>query len=102
VALEMLWLAGPMKPERLLALGLVNRVTDKGQALAEALALADRLAAMAPNAVAGAKELVARAALSPLGEHLEAERRQFIVNLFHDNGGEGLTAFFEKRPPAFR
>ena len=91
-----------MKPERLHALGLVNRVTDKGQALAEALALADKLAAMAPNAVAGAKELVARAALSPLAEHLEAERRQFIVNLFHDNGDEGLKAFFEKRLPVFR
>src|SRR5437868_6091993 len=46
LALEMMWLAGPVKPERLLALGLVNRVTDKGQALAEALALADKLAAM--------------------------------------------------------
>ena len=54
---------------------------------------------MAPNAVAGAKELVARAALSPLAEHLETERRQFIVNLFHDNGDEGLKAFFEKRLP---
>ncbi len=102
IALEMLWLAGPMTPERLRELGLVNRVTDKGQALAEALAMADKLAAMAPNAVAGAKELVARAAFSPLAEHLEAERLQFIVNLFHDNGDEGLKAFFEKRLPVFR
>jgi len=102
VALELLWLATPVTAERLHALGLVNRVTDKGQALAEALGLAARLAAMAPNAVAGAKELVARAPLSPLAEHLEAERRQFIANLFHDNGAEGLKAFFEKRPPAFR
>jgi enoyl-CoA hydratase/carnithine racemase len=57
---------------------------------------------MAPNAVAGAKELVARAPLSPLAEHLEAERRHFLVNLFHDNGDEGLKAFFEKRLPVFR
>ena len=102
LALELLWLATPMKADRLHALGLVNRVTDKGQALAEALDIAAKLAAMAPNAVAGAKELVARAALSPLAEHLEAERQQFIANLFHDNGGEGLKAFFEKRPPQFR
>ena len=40
LALEALWLAAPLAPERLHALGLVNRVTDKGQALAEALALA--------------------------------------------------------------
>jgi len=102
LALELLWLATPVAPERLHALGLVNRVTDKGQALAEALALATRLATMAPNAIAAAKELVARAPLAPLAEHLEAERRQFLANLFHDNGGEGLKAFFEKRPPNFR
>ena len=102
LALEMLWLAGPITPERLHALGLVNRVTDKGQALVEALALAARLAAMAPNAIAGAKELVARAALSPLTQHLEAERQQFITNLFHENGDEGLKAFLEKRPARFR
>jgi enoyl-CoA hydratase/carnithine racemase len=102
LALEALWLAAPFSAERLHALGLVNRVTDKGHAFVEALAIAERLAAMAPNAIAGAKELVARAPHSTLREHLEAERQQFIANLFHDNGGEGLRAFFEKRPPAFR
>ena len=102
LALELLWLATPIGAPRLHELGLVNRVTDKGQALNEALALATRLSAMAPNALAGAKELVARAPQSPLGEHLEAERRQFLANLFHDNGGEGLQAFLQKRPPQFR
>jgi enoyl-CoA hydratase/carnithine racemase len=102
VALELLWLAGTVSPERLHALGLVNRVTDKGHALAEALVIAERLAAMAPNALASAKELVAHAAAAPLREHLEAERRHFVANLFHDNGGEGLKAFFEKRPAVFR
>jgi enoyl-CoA hydratase/carnithine racemase len=102
LALELIWLATPVKADRLHALGLVNRVTDKGQALAEALAIAAQLAAMAPNAVAGAKELVARATHSPLTEHLRAEQQQFITNLFHDNGAEGLKAFFEKRPPRFR
>ena len=102
LALEMLWLAAPVSAERLYALGLVNRVTDKGHALAEALALAERLGAMAPNAVAGAKELVAQAPQAPLVGHLEAERREFVANLFHENGGEGLKAFFEKRPAIFR
>jgi enoyl-CoA hydratase/carnithine racemase len=102
LALEMLWLAAPVGAERLHALGLVNRVTDKGHALGEALVLAERLAAMAPNAIAAAKELVAQAPLAPLRQHLEAERRQFVANLFHENGGEGLKAFFEKRPAVFR
>ena len=102
LALEMLWLAGPVEAPRLHALGLVNRVTDKGQALAEARTLAARLAAMAPNAVAAAKDLVARAPLATLTEHLAAEQREFVAQLFHDNGAEGLQAFREKRPPEFR
>ena len=47
LALELLWLATPIGAPRLHELGLVNRVTDKGQALNEALALATRLSAMA-------------------------------------------------------
>jgi enoyl-CoA hydratase/carnithine racemase len=102
LALELLWLAGPVDAPRLHALGVVNRVTDKGQALPEALGLAAKLAAMAPNAVAAAKELVTRARLCTLTEHIEAERQQFVTQLFHDNGAEGLKAFAEKRAPRFR
>jgi enoyl-CoA hydratase/carnithine racemase len=102
LALELLWLAGPVGAPRLHELGVVNRVTDKGQALPEALGLAAQLAAMAPNAIAAAKDLVARARTATLADHLEAERRQFVEQLFHDNGAEGLKAFAEKRPPQFR
>ncbi|HEX4509752.1 MAG TPA: enoyl-CoA hydratase [Burkholderiaceae bacterium] len=102
LALETLWLAAPITAERLHTLGIVNRVTDKGHALVEALALAERLASLAPNAVASAKELVARAPQAGLREHLETERQHFVANLFHENGGEGLKAFFEKRAPVFR
>lgn len=102
LALEMLWLGAPVAAARMGALGLANRVADKGQALVEALDLAARLAAMAPNAVASAKELVARAVYAPLAGHLEDERRQFLAALFHDNGREGLAAAAARRAPAFR
>jgi len=101
-ALEMLWLAESMSARRLEALGLVNRVTDGGQALNEALRLADRLAQMAPNALASAKELVNQAPMRSLTEQLDGERDHFVANLFQDNGGEGLQAFFDKRPPRFK
>jgi enoyl-CoA hydratase/carnithine racemase len=77
-------------------------VTDTGQALAEALNVATRLAAMAPNAVAGGKELLHQAATASLTEQLASERDHFVENLFHPNAGEGLEAFFDKRPPRFR
>ncbi len=99
---QLVWLAEPASARQLLALGLVNSVTDSGQALAEALKLAERLAAMAPNAVVAAKELVNQAATQGLTQQLDAERNHFIDSLFHPNAGEGLQAFFDKRAPKFR
>lgn len=99
---EWIWLGEPVGPRQLQALGLVNRVTDSGAALAEALKLAVRLAAMAPNAVAGGKELLQESVTATLTQQLESERNHFIENLFHDNAGEGLQAFFDKRDPRFR
>ncbi|MFO1220866.1 MAG: enoyl-CoA hydratase [Burkholderiaceae bacterium] len=100
--LQMLWLPEPMTARQWLELGLVSAVTDDGQALAGALQWAERLAAMAGNAVASAKALVSQAPLRDLGAQLNAERDHFVANLFHDNGAEGLAAFFDKRAPKFR
>jgi enoyl-CoA hydratase/carnithine racemase len=101
LVLQMAWLAEPMSARELQRLGLVNVVTDSGQALGDALRLAERLAAMAPNAIASAKELVNQAPGRRLREQLDHERDHFVDNLFHPNGGEGLQAFFDKRPPKF-
>ncbi|HEV8312646.1 MAG TPA: enoyl-CoA hydratase [Burkholderiaceae bacterium] len=102
LALQMVWLAEPLGARQLQALGLVNWVTDSGQALAEALRIADRLAEMAPNALASAKELINQAPSRSLREQLDSERDHFVQNLFHPNGGEGLQAFIDKRAPKFR
>lgn len=102
LALELTWLAEPVSAERLQALGVVNRLADTGQALGEALQLATRLAAMAPNALAEAKTLLQQAPLQDLRTQLDAERAAFIAQLFHDNAGEGIEAFWQRRPPRFR
>jgi enoyl-CoA hydratase/carnithine racemase len=99
---QWVWLAEPVSARQLLAHGLVNWVTDSGQALTHALEVAGRLAAMAPNAVAGAKELVHHAATASLTQQLEAERSHFVEHLFHPNAGEGIQAFLDKRPPQFK
>ena len=102
LAQQMVWLAEPVSARQLEGWGLVHTVTDSGQAFAAACRLGERLAAMAPNALASAKELLQAATQRTLGEQLAAERDHFVVNLFHANGGEGLQAFAEKRPPRFR
>ncbi|MGD9833964.1 MAG: oxepin-CoA hydrolase, alternative type [Piscinibacter sp.] len=98
---QMLWLADPVTARQLHQWGVVQALCAPGQAMVTALALGDRLAAMAPNAIAGAKELLNEAPSNTLGAHLAAEREQFILNLFHANGGEGLQAFIAKRAPKF-
>ena len=101
-AQRLLWLAEPVTASALHGHGVVTAVTPTGSALAEALVLADRLAAMAPNAVACSKELLEQAPRRTLHEQLAVERDQFIEKLFRANGEEGLAAFLEKRPPRFR
>jgi len=102
MAQRMIWLAEPMQAPALHAMGIVGWLAPTGQASAEALKVAERLAAMAPNALASGKELVQQAASRTVHQQLAAERDHFIDNLFHRNGAEGLQAFFEKRAPRFR
>jgi enoyl-CoA hydratase/carnithine racemase len=101
LALQMLWLPEPMGAAAWHQHGLVNALVASGQATSQALAWADRLAGMAPNALASVKALVDAAPERTLQQQLEAERDAFVANLFHPNGAEGLQAFIDKRQARF-
>jgi enoyl-CoA hydratase/carnithine racemase len=101
LATEMLMLGDRLPADRLHALGLVNRLAEPGQALEEALALAERINAMAPNALASIKELLGEAPQNSLHQQLAAEHSHFLKNLFHENAGLGINAFLEKKAPKF-
>jgi enoyl-CoA hydratase/carnithine racemase len=102
LASELLLSGERISPERLHTLGMVNRVVGTGNALSEALLMADKLNARAPNALASIKELVNDSPQRPLTQHLTAERDAFVANLHHANGGEGIRAFLDKRPASYR
>jgi enoyl-CoA hydratase/carnithine racemase len=99
---KLVWLGEPVTAPQLQAWGLVGWLAGSGQAFSEALRVAQRLAEMAPNTVASAKELVQQAGTQTLTQQLGAERDHFIGNLFHSNGAEGLHAFIDKRVPSFK
>lgn len=101
LASELLMLGDRIDAARLHALGLVNRLTSPGGALGEALALAERLQAKAPNALASIKELLNEAPVSDLHSHLTRERDHFVRNLHHRNAGIAIEAFLNKKPPRF-
>lgn len=89
-------------PERLQQLGVINAVCGNGEALDQAITLAERLNARAPNALASIKDLVNDAAGASLHAQLAAERDHFVRNLHHANAGEGIAAFMDKRPASYR
>ena len=86
---------------RLHELGVVNRVALTGSALADAIELAEKLNARAPNVLASIKELMNEAGAATLTTHLAAERDHFVKNLHHPNAGIGIAAFLAKQPPAY-
>ena len=97
LASELLMLGPQIGAERLHTLGVVNRVTESGAALTDALALGDQVNQRAPNALASIKALLTGADQHSLHEHLMQEQAHFVQNLHHTNAGEGITAFLDKR-----
>ncbi len=99
---ELLMAGERIDATRLHALGLVNRVSDPGRALDDALALADKLNARAPNVLASIKELLNDAPQATLTAQLGQERAHFVRNLHHANAGIGIDAFLNKRKPDYQ
>ncbi len=101
LATELLMCGERIGAERLHQMGIVNRLTEPGQALSTALAWSQQLNARAPNALASIKELLMEADGSTLNAHLARERDHFVNNLHHANAGIGIAAFLNKETPKY-
>jgi enoyl-CoA hydratase len=82
--------------------GLVSRVVAADKLLEETLAAATTIASMSQPVVMMIKEAVNRAYETTLTEGVQYERRMFHSTFATDDQKEGMKAFLEKRPPAFR
>src|SRR5687768_12162061 len=101
-AAEMIFTGDPMDAATAERIGLVNRVVPAEALMDEARALADRLAAAAPLALALAKRGLNRAMEAGLEESLDYEAQLQAVAGRSADHVEGVAAFVEKRPPRFR
>lgn len=82
--------------------GLVNRLAEPGQALAEALALAERLLENAPLALAASKEIIWRSRDWSDEEAWSAQQPIAMRAFDSEDRREGLAAFAEKRKPVWK
>ncbi|WP_420864149.1 crotonase/enoyl-CoA hydratase family protein [Streptomyces deccanensis] len=99
LAMELLLTGEPVDGRRAGELGLVNRVVGKGQAVAEALRLAEQLATNAPLALAAVKRVVRAADGVPDAEAFAFQRGEMKTLMASDDVREGMTAFAERRSP---
>ncbi len=79
--------------------GLVNRLTDAGEALSGAVALAAEITANGPLAVRMTKRIMIESATWPPNEVWDRQRPLVDEVLASNDANEGAVAFAERRPP---
>lgn len=99
IAMELALTGNTLSAQRAFELGLVNELTEPGEALSAAMKLAGTIAANGPLAVAATKRiLVESRSWSP--EAMFDEQRKILMPVFESNDAkEGALAFAEKRAP---
>ena len=100
-AAEMALLNEPVRAEEAARIGLIGRVVAADQLLPQARAVAAKLAAGAPRAIALTKRALATTWSRSLDEALDYEAHIQDLAGRTDDHREGMSAFLEKRPPTF-
>jgi enoyl-CoA hydratase len=102
IAMELTLTGDPIDATRAHAFGLVNRLVDPGKALDEAISLAEQICANAPVAVRESRKIVLEATNAPDDVGWKMSMEGMAVAMRSEDFSEGLTAFIEKRPPAWK
>jgi enoyl-CoA hydratase len=102
IAMELALTGDPIAAERGLALGLVNRLAEPGQALDTALELAASIAQNGPLALAATKRILVESADWPESEFFARQGEIAGPVMASEDAREGATAFAEKRPPVWQ
>jgi enoyl-CoA hydratase/carnithine racemase len=98
-AMEMLLTGEPIDAAKAERIGLVNRVTAKGEALGEATELARRIATRSAEAIAFGKPAFQAQAGLPLEAAYALASGVMARNFLAPDAKEGIAAFLEKRAP---
>lgn len=102
IAMELLLVGEPIDAQRAYEVGYVNRLVDDGEHIAAAMAYAEKIAQAAPLPTTMLKRFVAETIPRGPSELAGIARRQIDEINASEDAAEGVAAFREKRPPAFR
>jgi 2-(1,2-epoxy-1,2-dihydrophenyl)acetyl-CoA isomerase len=100
-ATELLMTGDMVSAERAAAIGMINAAVPDDELMAQAFAIAERLAQAPTAAIGRIKELLEVSASSDYVTQLELERKAQIQSGQTTDFKEGIAAFIEKRPPKF-
>ncbi len=100
--MELVLTGGKLSAAEAQRLNLVNRVSAPGEALTEAIELAQRIAARSPAVLAMGKRAFHHIADQPYHEALAYMHTQLSLNLMTEDALEGITAFLQKRDPQWK
>lgn len=102
LAMEWLLTGAAFDAADALRAGLINRILPATDLLPAALAMAERIAANGPLAIAEIKRTAAFARGRPLEEGYAQEARSMATVMASQDAREGPKAFMERRAPVYR
>jgi enoyl-CoA hydratase len=102
IVMELALTGEPILAERAYELGLLNRLTEPGQALTTALDLAGTIAANGPLALAATKRILVESVDWPRAEFFVRQRTISDPVFASEDAREGARAFAEKRAPVWQ
>jgi enoyl-CoA hydratase len=101
-AKELMFTGDQITAAEAVTLGLCNRTVPKAELMAQALALADRIAQKSPLTLKLLKRSMRQGVEMPLGAALSYEQAIIGLVLDSNDAHEGCRAFLEKRPAQFK
>jgi enoyl-CoA hydratase/carnithine racemase len=101
-AMHLLTTGEPVDAVEALRLGLINRISDGAAVVDAALAIADKLAEVAPLSLAATKRVLLGARHLPRDQARQLAEKEFADLWMSEDHREAEAAFAEKREPVFK
>ncbi len=100
-AADLILTARVVKADEAFRIGLINRVSDKGRCLNDAMTLAEQISRNGPKAIRHALDILRQSHNLSLKEALDEETKAAAKLIASGECIHGITAFMEKKAPRF-